>query len=80
MNDKDIIRITKVNNVRVENLHDGFLFPAQDFLEIETRGGDVRILSLIAERDITDIDYLKLKETDKTKKRDLFKENMDDNE
>ena len=74
MNDKDIIRITKVNNVRVENLHDGFLFPRQDVLEIENRGGDVRILSLTSERDITNIDYLKVRETDKTSRRDLFKE------
>lgn len=74
MNDKDIIRITLVRNVRVKNLHDGFLFPLQNIIEVEKRGGETRIIDLIADRDITDIDYYEICETKKTKRKDLFKE------
>jgi len=74
MNDKDIIRISKIDNIQVENTHNGFMFPVQNILEIEFRGGDVRILDLMADRDITDIDYLIVHETPKTKRKDLFKE------
>ena len=70
----DIIRITKVNNIRIENAHNGFLFPEQNILEIEDREGNVRILDLMASKDITSIDYLVVHETNKTKRKDLFKE------
>lgn len=77
MNDKDIIRITKTSNVRVENTHNGFMFPAQNILEIEYRNGEVRVLDLMAERDITNIDYLLVHDTSNTKRKELFKENDD---
>jgi len=74
MNDKDIIRITKTSNVRVENTHNGFMFPVQNVLEIEYRDGGVRVLDLMAQRDITDIDYLVVHDSSNTKRKDLFKE------
>ena len=74
MSDKDIIRITRIRNVQIENTHSGLLFPVQDILEIEDRGGATRVLDLIAERDITEIDYFVVHETDKTKKKNLFTE------
>jgi hypothetical protein len=77
MNDKDIIRITKVDNVRVENTHNGFMFPVQNILEIEYRDGGVRVLDLMAQRDISDISYLVVHDSPKTKRKDLFKENDD---
>ena len=77
MSDKDIVRITKVDNVRIKNLHDGYLFPLQSVLEIEIRGGATRIIDLIADRDITDIDYYEVCETTKTRRKDLFKEYID---
>lgn len=70
----DIIRITKVNNIRIENAHNGFLYPEQNILEIEDREGNVHILDLMANKDITSIDYLVVHETNKTKRKDLFKE------
>ena len=72
MNEKDIIRITKINNIQIENTHNGLFFPLQSILEIEFRGGATRILDLIAERDITDISYFVIHETPKTRKKDLF--------
>lgn len=77
MNDKDIIRITKTSNVRVENTHNGFMFPVQNILEIEYRDGGVRVLDLMAQRDISDISYLVVHDSPKTKRKDLFKENDD---
>ena len=77
MSDKDIIRITKTDFVQVENTHNGFMFPVQNILEIEYRDGGVRVLDLMAQRDITDISYLVVHESSKTKKKDLFRESDD---
>lgn len=77
MNDNDIVRITKVNNVQIKNLHDEHLFPLQSVLEVENRGGYTRIIDLIADRDITDITYYEVCETPKTRRKDLFKEFID---
>jgi len=77
MSEDDIIRITKINNVQIENTHNGLLFPLQNILEIEYRWGGIRILDLLADRDITDIKYFTVHETDKTSKKDLF---IEDNE
>ncbi|MBO7614820.1 MAG: hypothetical protein J6T15_03895 [Bacilli bacterium] len=74
MNRKDIIKIAKVDNVRIQNTHDGRLFPLQSVLEIETREGERHIIDLIADRDITYIDYYVVVQTPKTKERILFKE------
>lgn len=74
MNEKDIIKITKIDNVKIENTHNDFQYPLQSILKIETREGGSRIIDLMADRDITDIDYLVVKETPKTKEKILFKE------
>ena len=77
MNEKDIIKLTKVNNVRIKNLHNGVVYPPQDILKIETREGTTHIIDLMAERDITFIDYFEVTETPKTKERILFMEHED---
>ena len=74
MNKKDIIKISKIDNIRIKNLHNEYLFPLQSVLKVETRGDGYRIIDLISERDITDIDYFELVETPKTKERAIFKE------
>lgn len=78
MNDNDIVRITLVRNVHIKNTHDNHLFPLQDIIEIENRGGYVRILDLIADKDITDITYFEVCESEKTKRKDIFVEYNDD--
>ena len=75
--DNDIIRLTKINNVRILNKHNGYLFPYQNILEIEFRNGKKRVLDLISERDITEIDYFEVVKTNKTKEVNLFKEYED---
>ena len=78
MSNKDIIRITKINNVQLENIHNGFVFPMQNVLEVENREGAIRILDLIADRDITDIEYFIVHETSKTTRKNLFIEYKDE--
>ncbi len=72
--DEDIVKITKVNNIRVQNKHNGYIFPYQSILEIEYRDKTKRILDLICDRDITEIDYFEIVKTNKTKEVILFKE------
>ena len=73
----EIIKITKVDNVNVENAHNGHLFPLQSILEVEYEDGSKRTLDLISERDITDIDYLIVRKSDKTKEKYLFQRRDD---
>lgn len=71
----NIIRITKKNNIRVKNLHNGVLFPKQDILEIEFDNSSKRIIDLMSQKDITDINYLQVVENEKTKTTNLFYDN-----
>lgn len=70
----NIIEITRFKNVRIKNLHNEVLFPTQDILRITFENGDNRIIDLISEKDITDIDYLSVVVSDKTRTRTLFKD------
>ena len=74
MNNKDIVKIIRISNVRIENTHNGYLFPSQNILRIEYRDKTYRILDLISQKDITDIDYFKVINTNKTKEKTLFEE------
>jgi hypothetical protein len=69
---KDIIEIIKIDNVRVENTHNGVSYPPQSILKVIYRDNTYRILDLVSQKDITDIDYFKINETDKTKTKTLF--------
>ena len=71
--DRRIISIIKIDNIQKRNIHNDYLYPMQSILEIDMDNG-FRIIDLIAEKDITDIDYLKVEFTNKTKKKVLFKE------
>ena len=68
----NIIRITRKRNVRILNIHNNILFPLQDVIEIEFDNRQKRIIDLMSEKDITDIDYFKVEESDKTKCMNLF--------
>ena len=71
--DRRIISITKIDNVQIRNIHNDYLYPMQSILEVDMDNG-YRIIDLIAEKDITDIDYFEIVTTNKTKKKVLFKE------
>lgn len=67
MNKEDIIKIELLRDARVQNLHNGFIFPKQYIMKIYYRNNNVRILDLFSQRDITNIDYFKIIEGTKTK-------------
>lgn len=70
----NIIEIARIKNVRIKNKHNDFIFPTQDILKVCFENGNNRIIDLICEKDITDIDYFEVIESDKTKTRVLFKD------
>lgn len=71
--DRRIISIIKIDNIQIRNTNNNYLYPMQSILEVDMDNG-YRIIDLIAEKDITDIDYFEIVTTNKTKKKVLFKE------
>lgn len=67
MNKEDIIKIELLRDARVQNMHNGFVFPKQYIMKIYYRNNSIRILDLFSKRDITNIDYFKVLEGTKTK-------------
>ena len=74
MNENDIIKIELVKNVRIENLHNNFLFPRQNIINVYFRNGNKRSLDLVSGRDFTEIEYFKVVENITTKRKVLFEE------
>ena len=68
----NIIEIYIKKNVNIQNLHNEVIYPKQSILVVSYENGSERIIDLMSEKDITDIDYFKVIESDKTKKRVLF--------
>lgn len=77
MNRNDIIKVELVKNVRIRNLHNDFLFPKQNVMKIYFTNGEIRILDLFSQMDITNVDYFRAEETKNTKIKVLF-ENVED--
>ncbi|MBO5120800.1 MAG: hypothetical protein J6C28_03880 [Bacilli bacterium] len=67
MNKEDIIKIELLRDAKVQNMHNGFIFPKQYIMKIYYRNNSIRILDLFSKRDITNIDYFKVLEGTKTK-------------
>lgn len=76
--EENIIKITKLKNVRIRNTHDDYLFPYQDVIIVEYANKKERTIDLIANKDITDIDYYKVVKTDRTKESIIFEEYKED--
>lgn len=74
MFDKDIIKVELIKGVRVQNTHNGFVFPKQNIMKIYFRNGNIRILDLFSNRDITDVDYFIIRKGLTTTIKTLFKE------
>ena len=74
MFDKDIVKVELIKNVRVQNTHNGFVFPKQNIMKVYFRSGDIRTLDLFSGRDITDMSYFKIINGLTTKIKTLFKE------
>ncbi len=70
----DIVKISKLNYVQIKNTHNEFLYPLQSVLIIEYRNKRQSIIDLVANKDITNIDYFEVIKTSKTKEKILFEE------
>lgn len=70
----NIIEIKRVCDIRIKNKHNGVVFPLQDILKISYENGKNRVLDLFSEKDITDIDYFEIVESDKTSEIVYFKD------
>lgn len=68
----NIVEIYIKKNINIQNLHNEVIYPKQSILVVSYENGTERIIDLMSEKDITDIDYFKVIESDKTKKRILF--------
>lgn len=68
----NIVEIYIKKNINIMNLHNEVIYPKQSILVVSYENGTERIIDLMSEKDITDIDYFKVIESDKTKKRILF--------
>ena len=66
-----ITKIVEAKNVNVVNIHNNLVFNNQKLLYI-SMGKEIRIIDLLANKDITDIDYLKIITTNKTKYKKIF--------
>ena len=76
MSNKDIIKIFQIKNIRIKNLHNGVIFPPQTIEVIVFRDNSVRVLDLVANRDITDIDYFSIIHTPEDRYITLFEEGV----
>lgn len=72
MFDNDIIKITRYKNCVILNKNENVKFYRQKILKIDFRDKESRFIDLIANFDITEIDYLDIIEFGKEKV--LFKE------
>lgn len=68
----NIVEIYIKKNINIQNLHNEIIYPKQSILVVAFENGEERIIDLMSEKDITNIDYFKVIESEKTKKRILF--------
>lgn len=74
VSDRDIVKILQVKNVRIKNTHNNYIFPYQNIMKIFFRNGESRTLDLFSRRDMTEVDYFEVIETEKTREKIIFQE------
>lgn len=77
MSNKDIIKISLIKNVKIQNIHNDHLFPLQNVLKVFFRSGEIRTLDLFSNKDFTEVDYFKIVDTPRTKEKIIFLEKED---
>lgn len=68
----EIIKITKVKNVEIKNSHTGIRYDKQNILKVIYRSGKESIIDLDGEKDITNVDYMKIIYPKKYKEKIIF--------
>jgi hypothetical protein len=71
-----ITKITEIKGVDILNKHNYCVFKNQKIWMIELENGTKYLLDMRGNKDITNIDYLSLLESNKTKKKILFKDEL----
>ena len=67
-----IIKITKIKNINIKNNHNGVIFKPSNILKIYFESGEVHIIDLYADADITGLDYIDVIYPDKYKEKIIF--------
>ena len=70
--ENNIKKITLIKNARFRNMLEKSDFPAEKALEIEMENGDIHILSSVSQKDFLGVDYIKLIDRDKEKRKIIF--------
>ena len=74
-----IVEIRKITHTKIRNLHDNSISVFdQDILEIQFKNGQTRKIAMFMEKDITDIVYLEVITTRKTKTVVLMHDILED--
>lgn len=69
---EEIQKIVKVKNVNLENVHTGCVYKTQDILKVIYKDGKESIIDLDGEKDITNINYMKVIYPSKIKEKIIF--------
>ena len=72
--ENNIKKITLIKNARFRNMLEKSNFPAEKALEIEMENGDIHILSSVSQKDFLGVDYIKLIDRDKEKRKIFYDE------
>lgn len=70
--ENNIKKITLIKNARFRNMLEKSNFPAEKALEIEMENGDIHILSSVSQKDFYGVEYIKLIDRDKEKRKIIF--------
>ena len=69
---EEIIKISKIKNVNLQNIHTGYIYKTQNILKITYNTGKESIIDLDGEKDITNINYMKVIYPSKIKEKIIF--------
>lgn len=69
---EEIQKIVKVKNVNLKNVHTGFIYKPQNILKVIYKNGKESIIDLDGEKDITNIDYMKIIYPSKIREKIIF--------
>lgn len=70
--ENNIKKITLIKNARFRNMIEKSNFPPEKALEIEMENGEKHILSSISQKDFYGVEYIKLIDRDKEKRKIIF--------
>lgn len=69
-----IEKVELVKNVNIMNIEETYTFPLQNVMKIYYSNGKCRVLDLVCNKDITDVNKLIVVYNDYTKTKTLFEE------